>query len=107
MDVGTQIMLLRERKGLSREQMSDILGMHVNTYKNIEYGKKIPDLNEIQIISKALDVPATLFLHEGGSSFFQSISNSPGTGIGNLVVNDKELLTSLVKSIGETSPLTR
>lgn len=40
MEVGTQIMLLREAKGISRDQMSDILRMHLNTYKNIENGKK-------------------------------------------------------------------
>jgi|JI7StandDraft_1071085.scaffolds.fasta_scaffold78457_1 ribosome-binding protein aMBF1 (putative translation factor) len=94
MEVGTQIMLLREQKGLSREHMADELEMHVNTYKNIEYGRKIPDLKEIQKIAEILEVDAVSFL---GSSptIFSKIKDSPGAGIGNHVTNDKQLIENL------------
>ena len=99
MEVGTQIMLLREGKGFSKEQMADVLSMHVNTYKNIEYGKKIPTLDEIQKIADKLDVEASSFLSKNGSAIFKNIKNSSGTGIGNSIINDKELIVALTQSL--------
>lgn len=98
METGSQIMLLRERKGISREQMADNLGMHVNTYKNIEYGKKIPDLNEIQKIAEILEIDPALFLSTY-QPVFSKIKNSPGTGIGNTVINDTELVRCLTNTL--------
>lgn len=99
MEIGTQITLLREHKGISREYMSDALGIHVNTYKNIEYGKRIPDVLEIQKIAEILDVDPVIFLPGSKSHLFNNIHNSPGTGIGNQVINDKDLISCLNKTL--------
>lgn len=98
MEVGAQIMLLRDRKGLSREFMADALGIHVNTYKNIEYGKKIPNLQEIQKIADVLDIDPSAFLG-ATTTIFSKIKNSPGTGIGNHVINEREILLELTSSL--------
>lgn len=64
MNVGFKIKALREGKNLSKEQMSDYLQMSLNTYKKIEYGEKIPTLNEIKIISHVLEVDPIIFLKD-------------------------------------------
>lgn len=99
MEVGVQIMLLRDAKGISREQMADKLGIHINTYKNIEYGKKIPDLKEIEKIAEILEIEPSMFLSSKGSTFINNVHNSPGTGVGNYIVNDRDLIFSLTKAM--------
>lgn len=93
MEVGTQIKILRENKNISREQMADWLSIGINTYKKIEYGIRIPALDELKIIVEKLDVNPSIFFEKGGTA---AINNSNyATSLSNIVVNDKDLIRAL------------
>ncbi|MCZ2102704.1 MAG: helix-turn-helix domain-containing protein [Chitinophagales bacterium] len=97
MNVGYQIKALRESKSISKEQMCDHLHMSLNTYKKIEYGEKIPTLDDLKIIAGVFDVDPTIFLKEDKTSIVNNGDYS--TGIGNVVINEKDLILHVTKSI--------
>ena len=103
MQVGFQIKSLREAKNISREQMADWLGVCLNTYKSVEYCKRIPNLEEIKIISEKLEVDPAVFFNKDGSTIFNQGNYS--AGIGNVVINDKELILSLKQTIDRLSDI--
>lgn len=45
----------------------------------------------------------SIFLSGSGSTFFNNVHNSPGTGIGNQIVNDKELVSGLTQALEKLS----
>lgn len=98
MDTGLHIRVLREYKKLSRDEMASSLGMSVNTYMKIESGDKNPTLNDIQTISKKLEVDPTIFLKKDGV-FLNNVSNSPGAGNQNSISMDKDLLKALTETL--------
>jgi len=98
METGLQIRILREHKKLSRESMADLLGISTNTYQKIESGEKIPNLEEIKLISKELDVAPEFFLKKDGV-FINNVNNSPGVGTVNTVSMDKDLLKALTETL--------
>lgn len=98
MNVGFKIRTLRESKNISKEHMADHLHMSLNTYKKIEYGERIPTLDELKIIASVLQIDPTIFLKEENTSIVNNGDHST-TGIGNVVINEKELILGLIKSM--------
>mgnify|MGYP003598498696 CR=1 FL=1 len=92
-------MLLREQKNISREQMADALGVHVNTYKNIEYGKKIPNLEEIKVIAKILDVDPINFLYDDFTS--KSTNGNHSGREDTALVKDRDVIIDFNKSVNK------
>lgn len=78
MDAGQIIKERRELKNISREALSERLGVHVNTYSRIETGERQPDLKELEIICEVLDLNPSLFFKNTGNSYFSNGNNSPG-----------------------------
>ncbi|MBK7807710.1 MAG: helix-turn-helix domain-containing protein [Saprospiraceae bacterium] len=99
MEVSTQIKLLRENKNISREQMADWLSMSVNTYKKIEYGERMPALDELKIIADKLEVNPAIFFKKEGTTVINHGDYS--TGVGNVIINDKDLILALNTSINK------
>jgi transcriptional regulator with XRE-family HTH domain len=52
-----QIKALRERRKLSQEALADRAGIHRVSLANIERGAKVPTLDTLERLSKALQVP--------------------------------------------------
>ena len=103
MRIGLQIKSSRELKNVSKEQMADWLGLCVNTYKKIEYGERLPDLEEAKTISEKLDIDPTSFFQKEESTVFNQGDYS--AGIGNVIINDKDLVVSLQKTIENLSSI--
>lgn len=56
MKYGELITKNRKINNISREQMSDLLGIVINTYKKIELNQREPTLSEICKISQRLNI---------------------------------------------------
>ncbi|WP_022665063.1 helix-turn-helix domain-containing protein [Desulfospira joergensenii] len=54
-EVGTRIRLLREERGFSLEDLSDLTGFEVSRLEEIESGRFKPQLGMVMKLSKALD----------------------------------------------------
>ena len=54
-EVGKRIKLLREERGISIENLSNLTGFDVSRLKDIENGKEKPQLGTVMKLSKALD----------------------------------------------------
>ena len=80
MEVGLLIKKIRENKNISREQMADWLSVAVNTYKKIEYGERVPSLQEIKTISEKLDLDPSIFFKTSGTTIVNHGDYSTGTG---------------------------
>ncbi len=70
METAIRIRTFRELKNISREEMSESLGISLNTYAKIEKGTRSPNLKELKLIAKRLEID-TCFLLEN-----TKISNS-------------------------------
>lgn len=103
MDIGVQIRALRESKHISRESMADLLNISANTYTKIKLGDRIPNLNELQIISDRLEVDPAIFLNRQGN-YVKNGDNSPGVvGYNNVVTIDKDLIKALTTTLDKLS----
>ena len=101
MNLGLKIKALREAKNITREQMIDLLPISINTYKKIEYGDKIPTLDELKMIAEILKVDPSIFLKDDATAIINH--GSLHSGVGDLVVNEKEILLQLITSINTLS----
>ena len=101
MNLGLKIKALREAKNITREQMTDLLPMSINTYKKIEYGDKIPTLDELKVIAEILEVDPSVFMKDDATAIINHGSYS--TGIGNVIINEKEILLQLISAIDNLS----
>ncbi|EJA3100963.1 helix-turn-helix transcriptional regulator [Vibrio vulnificus] len=71
MSLAKRLITLRKEKGLTQQQMADVLGMHVNSLKKYEAGQAQPSLDAIKKIAIALHVSTDFLLfeeHERGPS---------------------------------------
>lgn len=98
MNTGLGIKLLREHKQISRETMADLLSMSVATYLKIESGERIPNINEILIISEKFEIDPSFFIKKDGI-FITNGNNSPCVGNGNIITMDQNLLDLLIKTM--------
>ncbi|MCI5604995.1 MAG: helix-turn-helix domain-containing protein [Clostridia bacterium] len=60
--LGEKILLFRRRKGYSRTQLADIIGVTVSTIANYENGVTLPDLQKLSSIAEVLGVKLDLLL---------------------------------------------
>ncbi|GIB64112.1 phage transcriptional regulator [Vibrio cholerae] len=71
MSLAKRLITLRKEKGLTQQQMADVLGVHVNSLKKYEAGQAQPSLDAIKKIAIALHVSTDFLLfeeHERGPS---------------------------------------
>jgi transcriptional regulator with XRE-family HTH domain len=62
MDIGRQIRLIREEKGLTVRVLSDRTGLAENSISRIERGERIPSATSVEAIARGLGVtPGALF----------------------------------------------
>lgn len=102
MKVGDKIRNLRTIKGLSQENMADLLGMSLGAYGDIERNKKDVNLSRLEQISQALGVSVSdvLTFGEKIANFFEQC-NGNVSGINNGTANNfgaKELQHELDKA---------
>lgn len=91
MKVGDKIRNLRTIKGLSQENMADLLGMSLVAYGDIERNKKDVNLTRLEQISDALGVAVTdiLTFGEKVTNFFEQCKGNV-SGINNGTANNYE-----------------
>ena len=56
---GARVRSLRQRKGLSQEELADLAGVHRTYLGGIERGERNPALKNIAALAEALDVSLT------------------------------------------------
>lgn len=61
MNIGEKILLLRERKGISRKEFAEKLGVSLATITRYEKGDRSPSIEQLQKIAAALDVKPGVF----------------------------------------------
>lgn len=57
MDIGEKIRLIRKEKGMTLQQLANIMGCSPQLISQYENGKRTPKLETIQRIANALEVP--------------------------------------------------
>jgi transcriptional regulator with XRE-family HTH domain len=77
--------------------MAEGLNLSLNTYKKIEYGEKIPTVEEIKSIASTLNIDPGIFLKDDHFSIINNGDNY--TGIGHVIMNDKELILALTQTL--------
>ncbi|MGW4718909.1 helix-turn-helix domain-containing protein [Nocardia sp. NPDC004260] len=60
--VGNELRGLRAKRGMSREKLKEITGLGLSTIQRFENGERSPDLNQLALILKALEMPAKEFV---------------------------------------------
>jgi transcriptional regulator with XRE-family HTH domain len=60
--IGLNITILRERKGLTQEQLAELAGLHRAYIGQIERGEKNIGLRNLEKIAKGLNVPVKTLL---------------------------------------------
>jgi transcriptional regulator with XRE-family HTH domain len=60
--LGQRVMELRERLGLSQEQLAERAGLHVTYISGIERGQRNPGLNNLASLARALRTPLPLLV---------------------------------------------
>ena len=69
-EVGTRIRLLREERGFSLEDLSDLTGFEVSQLEDIENGRFKPQLGMVMKLSKALDSAVGRLVSGMGSKLY-------------------------------------
>ncbi|MCC8168939.1 MAG: helix-turn-helix domain-containing protein [Oscillospiraceae bacterium] len=62
--IGEKILIFRRRKGYSRKQLAEILGVTVSTIANYENGVTLPDADKISILADVLGVRLDVLLFD-------------------------------------------
>jgi len=104
MNVGRKLQELRLSRGLSIRSLAEISGLNFNTLSLIENEKSSPNVNTLQQLANALQVPITAFFESTQNSrdvVFQKFGQRPQTNFqhGNL----EDLGGGL--ALGEATPL--
>lgn len=66
MAIGENIQKAREHKGFKQEQVAQMTGIPLSTYKNYEHGKQPPPGDRIGAIARALGVSADEIVFDEG-----------------------------------------
>lgn len=59
--LGSRIKALRKAKGLSQEQLAELIGIEPKHVSRLEVGKSYPTIDRLEKIALALDVPMGSF----------------------------------------------
>lgn len=60
--LGEKILIFRRRKGFSRKQLADIIGVTVSTIANYENGVTVPDMDKVTKLSEILGISLDMLL---------------------------------------------
>ena len=75
--------------------------MSLGTYKKIEYGSRMPTLEDVQKFADLMEVDPSIFFNQSGPTVHNSGTYNAGKG--NLIINEKELVLSLITSVEKIS----
>lgn len=80
MTIGDKIRGIRTLKGLSQENMAEMLGLSLLSYGDIERGKKDVNMNRLEQIAEKLGVSVMDIMKFGDtvSNFFDQCNNATG-----------------------------
>lgn len=93
----------RERLGLNRGQMAEVLGLNFSTYSMIERGERTLSPKYISLIVEKTDVSRT-FLETGKGEILRSDKNQTLYDlIMSLEDNDKQMLIAMAQRLAEAS----
>ncbi len=101
--LGANIRKYRTGKGLTQEAVSELIGLSVNYYRQIELGNKTPQLKTFITIAEALEAPADKLLEgilkiedaEHTKDLLSSINELPATKRKLVLAQIESLLNSL------------
>lgn len=65
--LGTRIKEFRKARGLSQEQLAEMIGIEQKHVSRLEVGKSYPTIDRLEKIAGALDVPMGRFFDNGDS----------------------------------------
>lgn len=66
--LGARVRAARRRRGLTQEQLAELVGRTVEAVSNIERGTSLPSLATVERLSRYLEVPIVEFFEEGAQS---------------------------------------
>lgn len=75
MDIGNKIKVLREKKGISREQLSNLLKITSQSLFNYETGKRQIPIDTLKGVASFLNVPIEYFFYDEFQSSRKEVSN--------------------------------
>ncbi|MFE3169345.1 helix-turn-helix transcriptional regulator [Streptomyces sp. NPDC059224] len=58
-EIGNRIRAAREERGLSQNQLADLIGREYRTILRWEYAQRIPNLEDLLLIADVLGVPVS------------------------------------------------
>ena len=64
-ELGNRLKQARKEKGLSQEQLANLIGLKVGTLSKYEQGDRTPGIGKLQLIAKALDCDTSRFVASG------------------------------------------
>ena len=67
--IGKNIQYYRKQKGLTQEQLAELVGFSLSSLKSIECGNNLATLENFMYICDALDIPADFILADSGKRF--------------------------------------
>jgi len=79
MDIGNRLQALRKARGLSQRELAELAGLNFNTLSLIENEKSSPNVNTLQQLASALEVPVTAFFEMAVSERQAVIYQKVGT----------------------------
>ncbi|PKP15032.1 MAG: XRE family transcriptional regulator, partial [Bacteroidetes bacterium HGW-Bacteroidetes-23] len=99
--IGSKIRKKRIEKGFSQEYLADLLHLSQGTLSNIESGKSVPDVLQLQQIASALDTTIS-DLVDSSKVIFNNVETNHGIGYAEIVnqLSDK-LVEQYEKRIAE------
>lgn len=73
--IGKKIKALRKTRGLTQQQLADLLGVQRATISNYEIGRRSPHIKELERIADAMSVSLEYF-GVGGSEMYELIARA-------------------------------
>ena len=64
-ELGNRLKQARKEKGLSQEELANLIGLKVGTVSKYEQGDRTPGIGKLQLIANALDVSHSRFVASG------------------------------------------
>lgn len=64
-ELGNRLKQARKEKGLSQEELANLIGLKVGTLSKYEQGDRTPGIGKLQLIAKALDCDTSRFVASG------------------------------------------
>ncbi len=97
--LGLRIKELRKRKGLTQEQVAELIEMEQNTISVIESGRNFPTLVTLEKIAKILDVELSDFFNYDYLDDIETVKNYTQKKFKNMNENQIRQLFNYVKNI--------